>query len=58
MTEGFVYVLTNAAMPGYIKIGLTQRDEVTDRIRQLDNTSTPPALRVLLRRPRSRLRQT
>jgi hypothetical protein len=39
--EGYVYILTNAAMPGYIKIGLTQRDEVADRVRQLDNTSTP-----------------
>jgi hypothetical protein len=39
--EGYVYILTNAAMPGYIKIGLTQQDEVADRVRQLDNTSTP-----------------
>ena len=41
MSEGFVYVLTNAAMPGYVKIGLTQQDDVADRVRQLDNTSTP-----------------
>lgn len=40
-TAGYVYILTNEAMPGYIKIGLTQRDEVADRIRQLDNTSMP-----------------
>jgi hypothetical protein len=40
-TAGYVYSLTNAAMPGYIKIGLTQQDEVADRMRQLDNTSTP-----------------
>lgn len=41
MSEGFVYILTNAAMPGYIKIGLTQHDELSARLKQLDNTSTP-----------------
>ena len=41
MTEGFVYILTNAAMPGYIKIGLTQQDDVATRVKQLDNTSLP-----------------
>jgi hypothetical protein len=41
MAEGFVYLLTNAAMPGFIKIGLTQQNDVADRVRQLDNTSTP-----------------
>lgn len=41
MTEGFVYILTNAAMPGYIKIGLTQQDDVASRVKQLDNTSLP-----------------
>lgn len=41
MSEGFVYILTNAAMPGYIKIGLTSHDDLAIRMRQLDNTSTP-----------------
>lgn len=41
MPEGYVYILTNAAMPGYIKIGLTQQDDVATRVRQLDNTSLP-----------------
>lgn len=41
MTEGYVYILTNAAMPGYIKIGLTQQDDVALRVKQLDNTSLP-----------------
>lgn len=41
MSEGFVYILKNEAMPGYIKIGLTQQDDVQVRLRQLDNTSTP-----------------
>lgn len=39
--EGFVYILINEAMPGYVKIGLTQRGAVDDRVRKLDNTSTP-----------------
>ena len=41
MSSGIVYILTNAAMPGYVKIGLTQQNDVADRIRQLDNTSIP-----------------
>lgn len=35
-----VYVLTNAEMPGLIKIGITGGD-VAERVRQLDNTSVP-----------------
>lgn len=41
MSAGIVYILTNAAMPGYIKIGLTQQDDVASRVKQLDNTSLP-----------------
>lgn len=40
MTEGIVYILTNEAMPGYIKIGKTAEDLDT-RIRQLDGTNMP-----------------
>jgi hypothetical protein len=36
---GFVYVLTNAAMPGFVKIGLTRKDDLSERLRQLDTTS-------------------
>jgi hypothetical protein len=36
----FVYILTNEAMPGIIKIGLTE-NLVTERILQLDTTSVP-----------------
>ena len=39
--EGFVYVLTNQAMPGYAKIGLTRADDVNVRLKQLDTTSVP-----------------
>lgn len=41
MSAGIVYILTNAAMPGYIKIGLTQQDDVAARVKGLDNTSLP-----------------
>jgi hypothetical protein len=41
MTEGFVYILTNEAMPGYIKIGLTKQNDVAKRVKQLDTTATP-----------------
>jgi hypothetical protein len=34
----FVYILTNEAMPGYIKIGLTE-NPVSERVVGLDNTS-------------------
>lgn len=35
-----VYILTNEAMPGYIKIGITER-ELNRRITELDTTSVP-----------------
>jgi hypothetical protein len=41
VAEGIVYIFVNPAMPDYIKVGLTQQDDVTIRLRQLDNTSTP-----------------
>ena len=41
MSSGFVYILTNAAMPGYIKVGMTQQDDVAVRVKSLDNTSLP-----------------
>ncbi|MEI9805326.1 MAG: GIY-YIG nuclease family protein [Pseudolabrys sp.] len=40
LMSGVVYVLTNGAMPGLIKIGVTG-SSVEDRIRSLDNTSVP-----------------
>ena len=39
MSEGYVYVLVNEAMPGIIKIGLTQN--LGQRLKQLNNTSAP-----------------
>ena len=39
--EGIVYVLTNPAMPGLVKIGMTTRSDVTARINQLYTTGVP-----------------
>ncbi|MDR2480252.1 MAG: GIY-YIG nuclease family protein [Treponema sp.] len=39
--QGIVYLLSNPAMPGIIKIGLTQKDSVNDRLKELFNTSVP-----------------
>jgi len=38
--SGIIYILTNQAMPGFIKIGKTD-GELTTRIRSLNNTSVP-----------------
>jgi hypothetical protein len=38
---GIVYVLTNPAMPGLVKIGMTNRDTVDVRMKELFNTSVP-----------------
>lgn len=36
-----VYVLTNKAMPGYIKIGKTTHDNVSERLKELNSTGVP-----------------
>ena len=38
---GFVYLLSNPAMPGLIKIGVTYAEDVKTRMNQLYNTSVP-----------------
>ena len=37
--SSIVYCLTNPAMPGYVKIGITE--DLIQRLKQLDNTSIP-----------------
>ena len=39
--SGIVYVLTNSAMPGMVKIGKTKRDDVSQRVRELWTTEVP-----------------
>lgn len=41
MGAGIVYILTNEAMPGYVKLGRTEQDDVAIRVRQLDTTGVP-----------------
>ncbi|MEG9862508.1 MAG: GIY-YIG nuclease family protein [Parvularculales bacterium] len=36
-----IYILTNEAMPGLVKIGVTGDDRLEDRIRELDTTALP-----------------
>jgi hypothetical protein len=44
--RGKIYVLTNDAMPDYIKIGFTAADDVETRMRQLDTTGLPLPFRL------------
>lgn len=44
--RGKIYVLTNDAMPEYIKIGFTAADDVETRMRQLDTTALPLPFRL------------
>ena len=39
--EGIVYVLTNEAMPGLVKIGKTKRDDLKSRLNELNGTGVP-----------------
>ena len=41
MNEGIVYILTNPAMKGLVKIGMTTRDEVSVRMGKLYSTGVP-----------------
>lgn len=38
---GIVYVLTNPAMPGLVKIGMTTRNEIEARMKELYSTGVP-----------------
>lgn len=39
--KGIVYVLTNPAMPDLVKIGMTERDEIDARLKELYTTGVP-----------------
>lgn len=39
--EGIIYILTNIAMPDYIKIGLTTREDIKVRLNELYSTGIP-----------------
>ncbi len=44
--RGKIYILTNDAMPDYIKIGFTAADAVESRMKQLDTTGLPIPFRL------------
>jgi hypothetical protein len=37
-----VYILTNPVMPGVVKIGKTDREDVQSRVKELFTTQIPP----------------
>lgn len=39
--KGLVYVLTNSAMPGLVKIGMTTRESIDTRMKELYSTGVP-----------------
>ncbi len=39
--KGIVYVLTNSAMPGLVKIGMTTRESIDSRMKELYSTGVP-----------------
>lgn len=39
--QGYVYLLTNPAMPGIVKIGMTHRDQLDARLKELYTTGVP-----------------
>ena len=41
VNAGIVYVLTNPAMPGLVKIGKTARDSIDARLNELYSTGVP-----------------
>ena len=40
-TKEIVYVLTNPAMPGFVKVGMTSMEELSVRLGQLYTTGVP-----------------
>lgn len=41
MEHGIVYLLTNPYMPGLVKIGMTMRDDINARLKELYSTGVP-----------------
>ena len=39
--QGIVYVLTNRYMPGIVKIGMTERSQIDERLKELYTTGVP-----------------
>lgn len=43
MSIGYIYILSNATMPGLVKIGYTAREDVMERVSELSSATGVPA---------------
>lgn len=42
MGKGLVYILTNPCLDGWVKIGMTERNDISDRLRELNSPTNLP----------------
>ena len=42
MEKGLVYILTNPCLDGWVKIGMTERDDIESRLRELNSPTNIP----------------
>lgn len=42
MSKGLVYILTNPCLDGWVKIGMTERNDIESRLRELNSPSNIP----------------
>lgn len=42
MSKGIVYILTNPCLAGWVKIGMTERDDIEKRLKELNTPSNLP----------------
>ena len=42
MAKGIVYILTNPCLDGWVKIGMTERDDIETRLRELNAPTNIP----------------
>lgn len=42
MSKGLVYILTNPCLDGWVKIGMTERNDIADRLHELNAPTNLP----------------
>lgn len=42
MAKGLVYILTNPCLDGWVKIGMTERDDIEERLKELNTPANIP----------------
>ena len=42
MSNGLVYIMTNPCLDGWVKIGMTERDDIEDRLKELNTPTNIP----------------